>query len=54
MYSHIEFGRRNAKRTQISVLAKVLKTNKNELAARWLADKIVAAIGEEKELAVGL
>jgi transcriptional regulator with XRE-family HTH domain len=49
MYSRIELGRRNAKRTQISILAKVLKTNENELAALWLAEKIVAAIGEEKE-----
>jgi transcriptional regulator with XRE-family HTH domain len=49
MYSRIELGKRNAKRTQIPVLAKVLKTNENELAALWLADKIVAAIGEEKD-----
>jgi transcriptional regulator with XRE-family HTH domain len=51
MYSRIELGRRNAKRTQISILAKVLKTNENELAALWLADKIITAIGNEKELA---
>jgi transcriptional regulator with XRE-family HTH domain len=51
MYSRIELGRRNAKRTQIPVLAKVLKTNENELAALWLADKIVDAIGDENELA---
>jgi transcriptional regulator with XRE-family HTH domain len=50
MYSRIELGKRNAKRTQIPILAKVLKTNENELAALWLADKIVAAIGEDKEL----
>jgi transcriptional regulator with XRE-family HTH domain len=50
MYSRIELGRRNAKRTQISILAKVLKTNENELAALWLADKIITVIGNEKEL----
>lgn len=51
MYSRIELGKRNAKRTQIPILAKVLKTDANELAALWLADKIVAAIGDENELA---
>jgi hypothetical protein len=49
LYSSIELERRNAQRTQIPILAKVLKTNENELVALWLADKIVAAIGEEKE-----
>jgi transcriptional regulator with XRE-family HTH domain len=51
MYSRIELGRRTAKRAQILVIANVLKTNENELAALWLADKIIAAIGDEKELA---
>jgi transcriptional regulator with XRE-family HTH domain len=51
MYSRIELGRRNAKRTQISILAKVLSTNENELAALWLADKFITAIGTETELA---
>ncbi|MDR3062436.1 MAG: helix-turn-helix domain-containing protein [Dysgonamonadaceae bacterium] len=51
MYSRIELGRRTAKRQQIPIIAKVLKYNETELAALWLADKIVAAIGEEKELA---
>ncbi|MDR0682659.1 MAG: helix-turn-helix transcriptional regulator [Dysgonamonadaceae bacterium] len=51
MYSRIELGRRIAKRQQIPIIANVLKTNETELAAFWLADKIVVAIGEEKELA---
>ncbi|GHV44690.1 transcriptional regulator [Bacteroidia bacterium] len=51
MYSRIELGRRTAKRAQIPVIANVLKTSENELAALWLADKIIAAIGDEKEAA---
>jgi hypothetical protein len=50
MYSRIELGRRIAKRQQIPIIANVLKTDETELAALWLADKIVAAIGDEKEL----
>lgn len=51
MYSRIELGRRTAKRTQIPFLTKVMKINENELAALWLDDKIISAIGTEKELA---
>lgn len=50
MYSRIELGKRTAKRAQIPIIANVLKTNENELAALWLADKIISAIGNEKEL----
>jgi transcriptional regulator with XRE-family HTH domain len=51
MYSKIERGERPAKRKQIAPNAQLLQTDKNELATLWLVDKIIAAIGEEKELA---
>ena len=51
MYSKIERGERPAKRKHIAVIAQLLKTDENTLVTLWLADKIIAAIGEEKELA---
>ena len=51
MYSQIERGERPAKRKQIAVIARLLKTNENALAMLWVADKIIAAVGEKKELA---
>jgi len=49
MYSKIERGGRLAKRKQITVIAQLLKTDENTLVTFWLADKIIAAIGEDKE-----
>ncbi|MDR1563132.1 MAG: helix-turn-helix domain-containing protein [Dysgonamonadaceae bacterium] len=51
MYSRIELGRRTAKRTQIPILAKLLQIDETELVTLWLADKFIAAIGTETELA---
>jgi transcriptional regulator with XRE-family HTH domain len=51
MYSKIERGERPAKRKQISLIAALLQIDENTLVALWLADKIIVAIGEEKEIA---
>ncbi|KAA6315929.1 hypothetical protein EZS27_033689 [termite gut metagenome] len=50
MYSKIERGERPAKRKQIPIIAQLLKTDENMFVALWLADKIIAVVGEEKEL----
>ena len=51
MYSKIERGDRRAKREQITIIAQLLQTNENTLVTLWLADKIISAIGDEKEFA---
>ncbi|KAA6335942.1 hypothetical protein EZS27_015874 [termite gut metagenome] len=51
MYSKIERGERPAKRKQIPVIAQLLKTDENMLVTLWLADKVITAIGDDKELA---
>jgi transcriptional regulator with XRE-family HTH domain len=51
MYSKIERGDRPAKREQVVTIAKILTTNENELLTLWLADKVLDAIENEKELA---
>lgn len=51
MYSKIERGDRPAKRAQVVALAQLLSTDETELLTLWLADKIIATIGKEKELA---
>jgi hypothetical protein len=51
MYNKIERGECRAKREQVIVIAKLLQTDENELATLWLADKFIAAIGTEIELA---
>jgi transcriptional regulator with XRE-family HTH domain len=51
MYSKIERGERPAKRSQIAIIAELLKTDEIALATLWLADKIIAAVGNEKALA---
>lgn len=50
-YCKIEKGERRVKAEQIVIIAELLKTDKDELLALWLADIIIAAIGEKKELA---
>ncbi|GAB6010004.1 helix-turn-helix domain-containing protein [Dysgonomonas reticulitermitis] len=49
MYSKIERGERPAKRKQIPIIAELLKTDENELVTLWVADKIIAVVGKEKE-----
>ncbi|MDN5296703.1 MAG: hypothetical protein PWQ71_809 [Bacteroidota bacterium] len=51
MYSKIERGNRRAKREQITVIARLLQIDETELVMLWLADKFIAAIDAEKELA---
>ena len=51
MYSKIERGDRRAKREQITIIAQLLQTDENALVTLWLADKIISAIGNEKEFA---
>ncbi|MDR2666908.1 MAG: hypothetical protein LBB34_02215, partial [Holosporales bacterium] len=50
MYSKIERGDRRAKREQISLLAKELQADPEELLILWLADQVVAVVGGDKEL----
>ncbi|GHU67341.1 hypothetical protein FACS189413_01950 [Bacteroidia bacterium] len=51
MYSKIERGERRAKREQVIALAKIFKVNPNEFLTLWVADRILEAIEDEKELA---
>ena len=51
MYSKIERGERRVKREQITVIASLLQIEENKLVTLWLADKFIAAIGTEAELA---
>ena len=46
-YSKIEKGERRVKAEQIVVIAEILKTNKEDLLALWLADQIPASIANE-------
>ncbi|MDR1792973.1 MAG: helix-turn-helix domain-containing protein [Bacteroidales bacterium] len=50
-YFRIENGMQGAKREQITVIAKLLQINESELVTLWLADKFIATIGTETELA---
>jgi transcriptional regulator with XRE-family HTH domain len=51
MYSKIERGERRAKREQVIALAKIFKVNPDEFLTLWIADRIIEAIEDEKELA---
>lgn len=51
MYSKIERGERRAKREQVIALAKIFNVNPNEFLTLWIADRIIEAIEDEKELA---
>jgi hypothetical protein len=51
MYRIIERDERPAKRRRIAVIAQLLQIEETTLVILWLADKIIVAIGEEKELA---
>ncbi len=50
-YCKIERGERKAKREQLSIIAKLLNADKNELLTLWLADQVVAVVAGEKEIA---
>ncbi|GHT18252.1 hypothetical protein FACS189429_4430 [Bacteroidia bacterium] len=51
MYSKIERGERRAKREQVIALAKIFQVTPNEFLTLWIADRILEAIEDEKELA---
>lgn len=51
MYSKIERGDRPVKREQITIIAQLFQFDENELVTLWIVDKIISAIGTEKELA---
>ncbi len=51
MYCKIERGDRRAKREQIFMIAEIIQADLNELLVLWLADKIIDALGDERELA---
>ena len=50
MHSKVELRERLSKRNQITI-AQFLQANENELVNLLIADKILSAIGDEKELA---
>jgi transcriptional regulator with XRE-family HTH domain len=52
MYSKIERGDRRAKRSQVILLAELLRVDKDELLTIWLADKILDAIADEPDYAL--
>ena len=50
MFSKIERGDRRAKREQVIKLAEYLHQDEKEMLTLWLADKILDAVSDEKEL----
>jgi DNA modification methylase/DNA-binding XRE family transcriptional regulator len=48
MYSRFEHGERRPRRKQVIKLAKLLKTDVDELVALWLAEEAVKVIGNDK------
>jgi transcriptional regulator with XRE-family HTH domain len=50
-YCKIEKGERRVKAEQIVVIAELLKTDKDELLALWLADQISAVVVDGQKVA---
>ena len=50
MFSKIERGDRRAKRTQVIQIAKYFNVDEKELLTLWVADKVLDAVEDEKEL----
>ena len=50
MFSKIERGDRRAKRTQVIQIAKYFNVDEKELLTLWVADKVLDAVDDEKEL----
>ena len=50
MFSKIERGDRQAKRTQVVQMAKYFKVDEKEMLSLWLADKILKDLDGEEEL----
>lgn len=51
LYCKIERGDRQAKREQVVKLAEVFEIESEELLSLWLADKIIIAIGDDRNVA---
>lgn len=51
MYSRIERGDRQAKKEQVVLLSDILNIEREELLSLWIADKINAIIGNDKNIA---
>jgi transcriptional regulator with XRE-family HTH domain len=49
-YCKIEKGERKARREQVLVIAKLLKTDKNELLSLWLAEQVYSVVKDEKHI----
>jgi transcriptional regulator with XRE-family HTH domain len=50
-YCKIEKGERRVKAEQVVVIAKLLETDKDELLALWLADKVSSVVADEQKVA---
>ena len=50
MFSKIELGVRRAKRSQVVQLAKLLHVSEKELLTLWLADGVLHAVKDDREL----
>lgn len=50
-YCKYEKGERRPKREQISIIADLLKADRDELLSLWLADQIIAMLANEKGIA---
>jgi len=50
-YCKIEKGERRVKAEQVVIIADLLKTDKDELLALWLADQVTAVVTDEKKVA---
>lgn len=51
MYSRIERGDRSAKREQVIHLSDILDIEREELLSLWIADRVNAVIGDDKNVA---
>ena len=47
-YCKIERGERRAKREQVSILAELLETDKDQLLNLWLAEQIYSVVKDEE------
>jgi len=50
MYSKIDRGERKAKRSQIPIMARLLKVDEKELLTIWLADKVLDTVEGEEDV----
>jgi transcriptional regulator with XRE-family HTH domain len=47
----IERGERRARKEHLSILAKLLEADKDELLSLWLAEQVIAVVADEKKIA---